>query len=93
MGTPDIGKDSTGAIDFRTQRQLRCWKREDALPKRVKPVPITIILCILQQAYRTKCHDRQMIANIICVAFYYLLPPAEYTGTTADDQPFLMEDV
>lgn len=34
-----------------------------------------------------------MIANIICVAFYYLLRPGEYTGTTADDQPFLMEDV
>ena len=27
------------------------------------------------------------------VAFYYLLWPGEYTGTTADDSPFLLHDV
>jgi len=94
VGTKDIRKDSTGAIDFRMQRQLRCWKRQDAPPTRVKPVPITIIMHILKQACGTaRHHDRQMIANITCVAFYYLLRPGECTGTTTDDQPFLLEDM
>ena len=33
------------------------------------------------------------IADMICIAFYFLLRPGEYTGTTADDHPFLLQDI
>ena len=39
------------------------------------------------------CSKAKVIADIITVAFYYLLRPGEYTGTTADDHPFLIHDV
>jgi hypothetical protein len=94
MGTPDIRKDSTGNIDFRIQRQLRHYAKLDPPPARVKPVPITIILYILRQAYGAVRHpDRCAIANVIVIAFFYLLRPGEYTGTTSDDAAFTLADI
>lgn len=60
----------------------------------MKPVPITIVLYILQQAYGTVRHpDRCAIANTIVIAFFYLLRPGEYTGTTTDDAAFTLADI
>jgi hypothetical protein len=33
------------------------------------------------------------IANMICIAFFFLLRPDEFTGTTSDDTPFRLQDV
>jgi hypothetical protein len=33
------------------------------------------------------------IADMICITFFFLLRPGEYTGTTSDDTPFCLEDV
>jgi hypothetical protein len=94
MGAPDIRKDATGSIDFRIQRQLRHYAKLDPPPARVKPVPITIIIYILQQAYGPVRHDdRCAIANIIVIAFFYLLCLGEYTGTTTDDAAFSLADI
>jgi hypothetical protein len=35
----------------------------------------------------------QCIADMICLAFFFLLRPGEYTGTTGDNCPFLLRDV
>jgi len=95
MGTKDPRRDTTGKIDFRLQRQLRAYKKLDAPPARVKPIPITIIIYILQVAYNSPTSDeaRAAVADMICIAFYYLLRPGEYTGTTSDDGAFNIEDV
>jgi hypothetical protein len=94
MGAPDIRKDTSGSIDFRIQRQLRHYAKLDPPPARVKPVPITIVIYILQQAYGTNRHpDRCAIANTIVIAFFYLLRPGEYTGTTTDDAAFTLADI
>lgn len=94
LGAKDIRKDSTGSIDFRIQRQLRHYAKLDPPPARVKPVPITIITYILRQAYGPQRHlDRCAIANIIVIAFFYLLRPGEYTGTTTDDAAFTLADI
>jgi hypothetical protein len=33
------------------------------------------------------------ISDVVAIAFYFLLRPGEYTGTTSDDTPFLMQDI
>jgi hypothetical protein len=33
------------------------------------------------------------IADMMCIAFFFLLRPGEYTGTTSDDTPFRLQDV
>lgn len=91
---PRINK-ITGKIDFRLQQQLRSYARTDAPPKRVKPLPITIVLSILAEAFNgvSTSNTRRTIANMVCIAFYFCLRPGEYTGTTNDDAPFLLQDV
>jgi hypothetical protein len=64
------------------------------LPKRVKTLPISIIVFILAQAYGVSRHDdTQAIANVITIAFFFLLRPGTYTGTTSDDNSFRIQDV
>jgi hypothetical protein len=37
--------------------------------------------------------DKQAIANMIAITFFFLLRPGEYNGTTTDDAFFCMQDV
>jgi hypothetical protein len=76
VGSPDVRKNIYGDIDFRIQRQIRAYKREDSTPKRVKPIPIVIIIYILAHAYGiTRHEDTQAIADMITIAFFFLLRP------------------
>jgi hypothetical protein len=94
LGAPDIRKDALGAIKFEICRQLRCYRKEDAPPSCVKPVPILIIIFILHQAFTpSSTPDRQAIADLVAIAFYFLLRPGEYTGTTSNDAAFRFADV
>jgi hypothetical protein len=94
VGSPDVRKNIYGDIDFRIQRQIRAYKREDSPPKREKPMPIFIILYILAQAYCIVCHDdTHAIVDMVTIAFFFLVRPGEYTGTTSDDTPFRLQDV
>jgi hypothetical protein len=94
LGPPDIHKDAFGAIDFRISRQFRCYRKEDAPPSRVKRVPILILIFILHYAFTpSSTPDRQAIADLITITFYFLLRPGEYTGTTSDDAAFRLADV
>jgi hypothetical protein len=95
---PDWGggprKDAHGNIDFRIQRQIKAYKKDDAPPRRVKPVPITIISFIVAQAFGATRSDEEMaIADMIVIAFFFLLQPGEYTGTISDDAAFRLQDV
>ena len=39
------------------------------------------------------CMEREAVANMICIAFFYCMRPSKYTGTTTDDQAFTLDDV
>lgn len=94
MGTLDPRLDKHGSIDFRIQRQIRSYKKVDTPPQRVKPVPITIILHMLLIAHTLHVTDASRnVADMITIAFYFLIRPGEYTGTKTDDHPFLIQDV
>jgi hypothetical protein len=94
LGAADVRKDFSGDIDFRIQRQLREYKKEDSHLSRVKPVSIIIIVYILAMANGAqRKEDEQAIADMITIAFFFLLRPGEYTGTTTDDASFCMDDV
>ena len=86
-----------GKIDYRITQQLRCWTRSEPPPSRVRPVPITFVTFLLNLAYSPLPDLRSTaecaFADMICIAFYFLLRPGEYTGTTNDDAAFRLEDV
>jgi hypothetical protein len=49
---------------------------------------------ILDQDYGVSRHDdTQAIADMITIAFFFLLRSGEYTGTTSDDTPFRLQEV
>ena len=96
LGARDIRKDSLGTIDFRLQRQLRSYGKDDSPPARVKPVPIQVLHHALAIASH-HADDLPMtaIVDMAVIAFFFLLRPGEYTGHTADraTTPFTMGDV
>jgi hypothetical protein len=94
LGALDPRKDGHGGIYFRIQRQLQAYKKDDAPPKRFKPIPILIIIYILAQANGNQRKEPEVaIADMITIAFFFLLRPGEFTGTTSDDTPFRLQDV
>jgi hypothetical protein len=94
LGAPDPRRDTFGGIDFRIQRQIKSYHKVDDPPRRVKPIPITIIVYIMSSAFGRERNEEDLaIADVIAIAFFFLLRPGEYTGTTADDTPFRLEDV
>jgi hypothetical protein len=94
VGSTDIRKDANGEIDFRIRRQLRSYARTDPPPNRVKPIPVQVIFHVLAAAFSIRGSvGTQAIANMTVIAFFFLLRPGEYTGTTTDDHPFRLADV
>jgi hypothetical protein len=62
----------------------------------VKPIPIQLILAILSIAYHAtniSTDAAKAINNMAVIAFYYLLRPGEYTGTTTDGAAFRLQNL
>jgi hypothetical protein len=93
MGAPDPRITLQGKMDFRLRRQLACYTKQDPPPDRVKPVPLAIIWHVLAVAIATGTIDNLAVANMIVLAFFFLLRPGEYTATASDTTPFRMCDV
>ena len=93
LGAPDPRHNIHGDIDFRLQRQLRGYARLDTPPNRVKPVPLSVIRHVLALAFEQHNPEAQAIADMICLAFYFLLRPGEYTGNPSNTTPFTIADV
>lgn len=95
MGAPDPRLDpQTGRLDFRLARQLRSYAKEDPPPHRVKPVPIQLIKAVVDHAYCTTVPATPLraVADMICIAFFFLMRPGEYT-ITRGNTPFRWQDV
>ena len=94
LGARDCRKTPYGDIDIRIKRQINGYAKSDDPPHRVKPLPILVVHHILQHAYSSPHHTTaQAIADCITIAFFFLLRPGEYTGTTSDGSPFRIADV
>jgi hypothetical protein len=92
LGSSDPRLDHAGNIDFRLQRQLRGYGRADPPPNRVKPVPIQILFHVMAVAFATPSTGNQATADMIALAFFFLLRPGEYTGSPSDTAPFTLQD-
>ena len=93
LGAKDPRKDAHGAIDFRIQRQLRSYAKADPPPHRVKPLPPRVFEAVLVTAIADANVANLAIADMIAIAFFFLLRPGEYTATASDTTPFRLCDV
>jgi hypothetical protein len=70
LGGPGPRKDSHGDVDFRIQRQIKAYTKEDSPHRRVKPMSIIIIVLIMAQSFGNTRTDAEMsIADMIMIAF------------------------
>ena len=93
MGAPDPRLAPSGKLDFRLSSQVSGYKKEDPPPDRVKPAPITLLQHVLFAAIASSAVSSLAIADMIVLAFFFLLRPGEYTATKSDTTPFRLCDV
>ena len=84
LGSPDPRETWSGRTDFRLQRQLACYQKQDPPPNRVKPLPLQIIRRIASVASATPTPLHCATTDMITLAFFFLLRPGEYTSTTTE---------
>ena len=96
LGHPDPRLNSDRKMDFRIKRLWKAWGKEDPPPHRVKPIPLSVIRKIAESAHNGPSERRQAIADMIVIAFFFLLRPGEYTyggRGRSRSQPFRLKDV
>ena len=93
LGSPDPRLSSPGHVDHRLKRMLQAFHKHDPPPHRVKPIPLPIIRHIAATAHASADAALQATADMIILAFFFLLRPGEYTNSTVDAQPFRFCDV
>ncbi len=93
LGALDPRLTPQGNIDFRLKRMLAGYAKLDAPPNRVKPIPVPILRHVMAQAHLANDTAALAFADMICLAFFFLLRPGEYTGTVTSTQPFQLQDV
>ena len=57
-------------------------------------MPISVIMAVLMHAIiQSPTMEKEPIANMICIAFFYCMRPGKYIGTTTDKQAFVLKDI
>ena len=72
---------------------LTAYSKADPAPNRVKPVPVPVLRRILAVAATNMDPLLVATADMICVAFFFLLRPGEYAVSPAESTPFELKDV
>jgi hypothetical protein len=93
LGKPDPRLNTHGTIDFRIQRQQRGYKKVDPPPRRLKPLPIDLFILAADAARAVPTPKCQALANMIYIAFFFLMRPGEHCDSGPESHPFRWEDV
>ena len=92
MGAPDPRLAPSGKHEFRLGRLFAAYKKQDDPPMRVKPIPIQVIQHSLTLAEASPTPDNLAVANMILIAFFFLMRPGEHT-VTKENTPFTLADI
>ena len=82
LGSSDPRLDDSGAQDFCLRRMYSAWKKQDDPPKRVEPVPMSILLRAGELASSSPRDEATM--DCIWMSFYFLLRPGGYSNSSGD---------
>jgi hypothetical protein len=93
LGHPDPRLNAVGKVDYRLNRMLRSFTKQDPPPNRVKPVPVQVLRHIARAAVLCQDSTQLATADMIILAFFFLLRPGEYTANQSDTSPFHLQDV
>ena len=92
LGPPDPRVDNHGKTGHRIARMYAAYKKTDKPPKRVKPVPLVVLRRIVRLAGNSpKAPTVQVMADLIVIAFFFLLRPGEYCADTGAENTCMFE--
>jgi hypothetical protein len=92
LGAGDFRKDPrTGRLDFRLARQQAGYRKTDT-PRPKKPEIPKAALVQIQHWARNGPREAAL-ADLIWLAFFFLLCPGEYVWTNSNPHPFTLADV
>ena len=92
LGSSDPRYTDIGQMDFRLTRMWAAYNKKDPPPNRVKPVPISVLRHIMVIAQAGNNELIQCTADMIVLAFFFLLRPGEYTDMSSESTPFKLAD-
>jgi len=93
MGSVDKRLVGPRRMEYRLQQLLAGWDRVDPAPKRVRPVPISLVQYLVDTAITPAA---KAIADMSTVGFFYLCRPGEHVECQSRDSlsdPFRLSDV
>ena len=95
MGAPDPRLNAVGKVEYRLASLLAAWKKADAPPQRVKPLPLPVVAQVWALAQGEATPLALASASCLIVGFFFLLRPGEYLGNPArrDAHMFRLGDV
>ena len=95
VGTEDPQLSSYGNIDSRIQHTILAWENIDPLPHWVEPVLVQVLrqVCFIAQHLPPDSAFLRAVADMIVIAFFFLLRPGEYTDAPSDTSPFWSMDL
>jgi len=93
VGSLDPCLGPNGKHKFRLGRQLRGYGKEDPPPDCVKPIPMPILLHVMNTANTGASLKAQAIVDLIAGGFFFLFRPGEHTYPKGDTAPFLLHDI
>jgi hypothetical protein len=94
VGKIDPRLTPQGKIDFRLKRLLSSFSKQDPPPTRVKPIPVQVLRRVMLVAHAAPSNIGNLaIADMCCIAFFFLLRPGEYTVSPGESTPFRLCDV
>ena len=96
LGTTDPRLNEFGEVDFRLASLLRAWKKADAPPARIKPLPLQLVHAAVHLATTVATPlSLSSAADCLVIGFYFLLRPGEYVGVPRhqSDDLFRLQDV
>ena len=94
MGKADPRLTTQGKIDFRLKCLLSSFSKQDPLPNHIKPIPVQVLRRVMHVAHAAPSTPGNLaIADMCCIAFFFLLRPGEYTVSLGESTPFRLCDV
>jgi hypothetical protein len=83
----------TTTMHPRLRLLLKSYSKEDAPPRRVKPIPLPILHQATAIAIAANDDVSLAISDMMWIAFFFLLRPGEYTQPAEDSHPFHLADI
>jgi hypothetical protein len=93
VGALDPRLTTSGKHEFRLRRQLTGYAKADSPPNRVKPIPISVIYHCITRANAHGTVDSLAVADLVIIAFFFLMRPGEYTAPTGENTPFTLANI